>query len=113
LGDILIEVVTLQVDMEVAGSGGLEELASALEHDAVDVAILGVRDGELDSTARAQQLLAAHPELKVVTIPDSGRWGAVLALHKIEITEPSPQMLLQVIRSALQGVTWTVTTSVN
>jgi hypothetical protein len=82
--------------MEVVGRGGAAELTDALQRQGADVVILGEGIGRY---VEARQLLLTHPHLKIVTIAREGRLASVFEIRQMTLIEPSPQMLIQAVRS--------------
>ena len=97
LRDILKDVVQEQPDMDVVGCGGHAELLAAFERQNVDVVLLGQTVGDIAAAMR--QLLTVRPGLKVIIVPNDGRFAVVFELRRLVMTEPSPQMLVHAIRS--------------
>jgi DNA-binding NarL/FixJ family response regulator len=99
LRDILKSVMQEQPDMVVVGCGGYADFLAALERLDIDVVILG--QGAGDTAAAMRRLFTARPGLKVLIVPNDERFSEMFELRRLFIVEPSPQMLVDAIRSLL------------
>jgi hypothetical protein len=103
LGDIVRETLACHPDFEVlAEVAERGEISPAVQRTGADVAVVAIkpRDRPSDRRSLPGELLAAHPQLRLIALTSDGRTGYVYELEPREdaIVEISPQLLLDAIR---------------
>jgi DNA-binding NarL/FixJ family response regulator len=103
LCDIITDIVERQRDMYVVRVLETRDgLLAAAEASPADVVILGLFDSTLPHVCN--ELLAAHPKMKVLAVVGNGRR---LFLHELQpqtvaLGEVSPRGLIEAIRAAVR-----------
>ena len=104
LGDIVRQLLAAHPDLDVAAEVHEPDALSAIVRrtgaDVVVIALPGDGDGSLPD-GLPHSLLRDHPGLTLIALRDDARSAFVyeLRLHETVITEISPRVLLEVIRS--------------
>lgn len=105
LRDIVRETLAGRPDFEVlAEVTEGDEISQAVQRTRADVAVVGItpRDDPDDRRSLPSELLAAHPQLRLIALTTDGRTGYAYQLQPYEaaIVEISPESLLE----AMKGV---------
>ena len=99
--DIVSAAVASTSDMRIAGYCSNADLQQAVEREHPDVVIVGRTGDPLDPLLT--QLLVTDPRLKVVVMSAGGENATLLELRRSFVADPSPAMLVEAIRRAVEA----------
>lgn len=105
LGDIVRETLAGHAEFEIlAEVSEPGEISPAVQRTAADVAVVAIepRGEPGDRASLPDELLAAHPQLRLIALTSDGRTAYVYELRPREaaIVGISPQSLLEAVRGA-------------